>query len=99
MISSSHSKNIIPNSSFSSADPTIIIFECNDVRRDTGLLLLLKRKKDNDNKFELHLHNDYYTCQAIIAMVLSIEDLARMFESLGEYFQSERADNRRRRRT
>jgi len=54
-----------------------------------GLLLLLKRKQDE--KFELHLHNDY-TCQAL-AMVLSIEDLARMFESLEEYFIR---DNRQR---
>ena len=66
------------------SNQTIIIFECSDIRRDMGLLLLLKRKKDNDNKFELHLHN-HYTCQAIIAMVLSLEDLARMFESLEEY--------------
>ena len=87
-MSSSHSKNIIPTSS---ADPTIIIFECSDVRRDTGLLLLLKRNKDNDNKFELHLHNDYYTCQAL-AMVLSIEDFARMFESLEEYFIREQME-------
>jgi hypothetical protein len=64
-------------------DP-IIIFECSDVRRDTGLLLL-KRKKDHDeNKFELHLHNDY-TNQAI-AIILDIKDFARMFESLEEYF-------------
>ena len=66
---------------------TIIIFECSDIRRDTGLLLLLKR---TDGKFELHLHNDY-THQAI-AMILDIKDFARMFESLEEYFQSERAD-------
>jgi hypothetical protein len=64
------------------ADPTIV-FECSDIRRDMGLLLL-KRK---DNKFELHLHNDY-TCQAM-AMVLSIEDFAKMFESLEEYFVRE----------
>jgi len=59
---------------------TNIVFECSDLRRDMGLLLL-KRKKDE--KFELHLHN-HYTCQAL-AMVLSLEDLARMFESLEEY--------------
>jgi hypothetical protein len=58
----------------------IIIFECNDFRRDTGLLLL-KRK---DSKFEIHLHNDY--TNDAIAMVLSIEDLGKMFESLEEYF-------------
>jgi hypothetical protein len=46
-------------------------------------LLILKRNKD-DNKFELHLHNDY-TNQAI-AMVLSIEDFARMVDALEEYF-------------
>ena len=62
--------------------PTTIIFECSDFRRDTGLLLL-KRKKD-PNKFEIHLYNDY-TSDAI-AMVLSIEDLAKMFDSLEEYF-------------
>jgi len=70
-------------SSINIPDPTII-FECSDTRRDTGLLLL-KRK---DSKFELHLHNDY-TNQAL-AMVLSINDFAKMFESLEEYF--ERAD-------
>ena len=51
-------------------------------RLDTGLLLL-KRKKD-PNKFEIHLYNDY-TSDAI-AIVLSIEDLAKMFDSLEEYF-------------
>jgi hypothetical protein len=61
-------------------DP-IIIFECSDFRRDTGLILL---KRKNDKKFELHLHNDY--TNDAIAMVLSIEDLAKMFESLEEYF-------------
>jgi hypothetical protein len=60
----------------------IIIFECNDIRHDTGLLLL-KRKK-NDEKFELHLHNDY--SNQAIAMILDIKDLAKMFESLEEYF-------------
>jgi hypothetical protein len=75
-----HSKNIIP-----SADPTIV-FECSDIRRDMGLLLL----KRTDSKFELHLHNDY-TNQAI-AMVLSIEDFAKMFESLEEYFQREQIE-------
>jgi hypothetical protein len=66
------------------ASTTTIIFECSDVRRDTGLPLL-KQKKDPSNKFELHLYNDYTKNQAI-AMVLSIEDLAKMFESLDEYF-------------
>ena len=60
---------------------TNIIFECSDVRRDMGLLLL---KRNNDDKFELHLHNDY-TDQAI-AMVLSIEDFANMCDALGPYF-------------
>ena len=45
-----------------------IIFECSDIRRDTGLLLL--KRKDPD-KFEIHLYNDY-TSDAI-AMVLSIK--------------------------
>jgi hypothetical protein len=64
-------------------DDSTIIFECNDVRHDTGLLLLKQNKKD-DEKFELHLHNDY--TNDAIAMVLSIEDLTKMFESLEEYF-------------
>jgi hypothetical protein len=65
-------------------DP-IIIFECSDVRRDnTGLILLKRTKNSNNNKFELHLHNDY-TNQAI-AMILDIKDFAKMFESLEEYF-------------
>jgi hypothetical protein len=51
-------------------------------------LIVFKRKNkksDNDeNKFELHLYNEY-TNQAI-AMILDIKDLARMFESLEDYF-------------
>ena len=75
ILSSAESSSCLDNS---------IIFECNDIRRDTGLLLL-KRKSDGDeNKFELHLHDDY-TNQAI-AMILDIKDFARMFESLEEYF-------------
>jgi hypothetical protein len=67
------------------ASTTIIIFECNDFRRDTGLILLKRTKNSNNNdKFEIHLHDDY-TNQAI-AMILDIKDLARMFESLEEYF-------------
>ena len=70
------------------ADPTNnIVFECSDIRRDMGLLLL---KRKNDDKFELHLYNDY-TDQAI-AMVLSIEDFANMFESLEEYFLREQIE-------
>lgn len=46
-----------------------------------------------DNKFELHLHNNY-TNEAI-AMVLELKDFARMFESLEEYFERERADRTR----
>ena len=63
---------------------TNIVFECSDVRRDMGLLLL---KRKIDDKFELHLHNEY-TDQAI-AMVLSIEDFANMFDALGPYFQQQ----------
>jgi hypothetical protein len=74
-------------SSFDIPPSPIVIFECNDFRHDTGLLLL-KRKKDD--RFELHLHNDY-TNQAI-AMVLEIKDLGRMFESLEEYFQREQIE-------
>jgi hypothetical protein len=50
-----------------SADPTIV-FECSDIRGDTGLLLL---KRKNDDKFEIHLHNDYYTHQAILLSYVS----------------------------
>jgi hypothetical protein len=67
-------------SSVSIPDPTIV-FECCDIRRDIGLLLL---KRKNDDKFELHLHNDY-TCQAI-AMVLEINDLGKMLDCLQDYF-------------
>ena len=64
-------------------DPTII-FECSDVKKDTGLLLL-KRKKDD--RFEIYLHNDY--TNKVIAMVLDIRDFAKMFDALEEYFQRE----------
>jgi hypothetical protein len=67
------------------SNPHIILFKCNDFRRDTGLLLL--KREGDDNKFELHLHNDY--TNNAIAMVLSIEDLGKMFESLEEYFVRE----------
>jgi hypothetical protein len=71
------------------ASTTTIIFECSDFRRDdTGLLLLKRKKSDDENKFELHLYNDYTKNQAI-AMILDIKDFARMFESLEEYFQRE----------
>ena len=70
------------NSSFDNSSN--IVFECSDIRRDMGLLLL---KRNKDDKFEIHLYNDY-TDQAI-AMVLSIEDFAKMFESLEEYFVRE----------
>ena len=76
--SSSTTTNPYPN-------PTIIIFECNNVKRDTGLLLLKQKNSNNENKFELHLYNDYTKNQAI-AMILDIKDFARMFESLEEYF-------------
>ena len=62
-------------------DP-VIVFECCDIRRDISLLLL---KRKNDDKFELHLHNDY-TNQAL-AMVLEINELGRMFDALQDYFQ------------
>ena len=77
----SYYHNVNTNSSTNHPNPTIIIFECNDFRRDTGLILL---KRKSDEKFELHLHNDY--TNDAIAMVLSIEDLAKMFDSLEEYF-------------
>jgi hypothetical protein len=76
----------IPADSPTTTPTNNIIFECSDIKRDMGLLLL-KRK---DLKFELHLHNDY-TDQAM-AMVLEINDLGRMFESLEEYFQREQID-------
>ena len=79
---------MIPNNSPSSSITTedtssSIVFECSDIRRDMGLLLL-KRK---DLKFELHLHNDY-TDQAM-AMVLELKDFANMFDVLEEYFVRE----------
>jgi hypothetical protein len=60
---------------------TSIVFESCDSRRDMGLLLL---KRKGDFKFELHLLNDY-TNQAI-AMVLELNDFAKMFDALQEYF-------------
>jgi hypothetical protein len=52
------------------------------LRQDTGLLLLKQTKNNNENKFELQLHDDYIN-QAI-AMILDIKDFARMFESFSE---------------
>ena len=83
---------MIPTAAESSSSiDTLIIFECNDLRRDTGLLLL-NQKKDSSNKFELHLHNDY-TNQAI-EMILDIKYLVKMFESLEEYFLKAQIDDR-----
>jgi hypothetical protein len=64
--------------------PTDIIFGCSNFRRDTGLLLLKRR---NDDKSELHLHNDYIN-QAI-PMIVDIKDLASVFNALEEYLQRE----------
>jgi hypothetical protein len=76
--------NLLVNPNNPSPD---IIFEFSDIRRDTGLLLL-KRK---DSKFKIHLHNDY--TNDAIATVLSIEDLAKMFDSLEDNFiKSQTAD-------
>ena len=72
---------MIPDSLPPPPPTTNIVFECSDIKRDMGLLLL---KRKIDDKFELHLHNDY-TSQAI-AMVLSIEDFVNMFDALGPYF-------------
>ena len=46
------------------SNPTII-FECNDFRRDTGLILLKRTKSNNDdkNKYELQLYDDIQTKQ------------------------------------
>jgi hypothetical protein len=83
---------MIPNTAESSHSlDTLIIFECNDTRQDTGLIFL-KRNKSDENKFELHLHNDY-TNQAIV-IVLDIKDLVKMFESLEEYFLKAQIDDR-----
>jgi hypothetical protein len=73
----------IPADSPTTTPTSNIVFECSDIKRDMGLLLL-KRK---DSKFEIHLYNQY-TNQAM-AMVLEINDLGRMFESLEEYFVRE----------
>jgi hypothetical protein len=73
--------------SYTDTSSSSIIFECNDFRRDTGLLLL---KRKSDKKFELHLPNDY--TNDAIAMILSIEDLTKMFESLEEYFLKTQID-------
>jgi hypothetical protein len=59
------------------------IFEFRDIQRGMSLLLF----KRIDNKFEIHLHNDY-TNQAL-AMVLDIKEFARMFDSLAGYFQTD----------
>jgi hypothetical protein len=72
---------MIPSESSLDASSPSIIFECSDLRQDTGLILLKRR---SDDRFELHLHDDY-TNQAI-AMILDIKDLAKMFDSLEEYF-------------
>lgn len=59
---------MIPAESSSYTSSPSIIFECNDFRRDTGLLLL---KRKNDQKFELHLHDDYAN-QAIVMIHLDV---------------------------
>jgi hypothetical protein len=77
---------MIPTAESSCLD-NFVIFECNDFRRDTGLILL-KRKKDE--KFELHLHDDF--TNKAIAMIVDIKDLNKMFKSLEDYFQKAQID-------
>ncbi|HJT84320.1 MAG TPA: hypothetical protein VJ697_07545 [Nitrososphaeraceae archaeon] len=60
------------------------IFEFMD--KQCGMSLLLFKR--TDNKFEIHLHNDY-TNQAL-AMVLDIKEFAGIFNSLAEYFQTDK---------
>ena len=60
------------------------IFEFRDIQRGMSLLLF----KRTDNKFEIHLHNDY-TNQAL-AMALDIKEFAGIFNSLAEYFQTDK---------
>ena len=59
-----------------------IVFECGDFENDIELLLIEK-----EGEFHLHLHNSF-TDDSMI-MKIDIDDFARMFASLSEYFQRE----------
>ena len=59
-----------------------IVFECGDFENDMELLLIEK-----EGEFHLHLHNSF-TDDSMI-MKIDIDDFARMFASLSEYFQRE----------
>jgi hypothetical protein len=68
-------------SSYAAAEPNII-FECSDLRNDIGLMVT---KNKNDNKFQLHLYDGYN--DTALVMNISIQEFAKMFDSLSKYFQ------------
>lgn len=57
-----------------------IVFECADFENDIEMLLIEK-----EGEFHLHLHNSF-TDDSMV-MKVDIQDFARMFASLSEYFQ------------
>ncbi len=57
-----------------------IVFECADFENDIEMLLIEK-----EGEFHLHLHNSF-TDDSMV-MKVDIQDFARMFGSLSEYFQ------------
>lgn len=57
-----------------------IVFKCGDFENDIEMLLIEK-----EGEFHLHLHNSF-TDDSMV-MKVDIQDFARMFASLSEYFQ------------
>jgi hypothetical protein len=62
--------------------PPNIIFECSDLKNDIGLMVT---KNNDDNEFQLHLYDGYN--DTALVMNIDIQDFAKMFDSLSEYFQ------------
>ena len=59
-----------------------IVFECADFENDIEMLLIEK-----EGEFHLHLHNSF-TDDSMV-MKVDIQDFAKMFDSLSEYFKRE----------
>jgi len=70
-----------------------IIFECSDLKNDIGLMVTTttttntkNNNNNNNNKdFQLHLYDGYN--DIALVMNIDIQDFAKMFDSLSEYFQ------------
>jgi uncharacterized membrane protein YukC len=64
-----------------------IVFECGDFENDIEMLLIEK-----NGEFHFYLHNTF-TDDSMV-MKVDIQDFAKMFDSLSEYFKREQINIR-----